>query len=491
MNESHDLELLFSSHFPIIVVESLEEARVLQLLSTIGLKRFKAVNRWSVTGGLSRLDIDIPADSERLEPEDLLWQLRREKQSGIYVLCDFHPYINNPLHIRLLKDVALAHQQSGVTLVLLSYKVEVPPELKPFSVTAEISLPDREALERIVMDVTREWRQRSNKPVRSDEANFKLLVQNLAGLTREDAVRIARNAIFDDGAITESDLPQVMKAKHALLSGEGVLSFEFDTARFGEVGGLRKMKAWLEQRRSVFLGEHDDQRLDPPKGVLLLGVQGGGKSLAAKAVAGSWHVPLLRLDFAAIHDKYHGESERKLRESLKMAETMSPCVLWIDEIEKGIASNDHDGGTSQRVLGSLLTWMAEKRESVFIVATANNIDHLPPELVRKGRFDEIFFVDLPSGEVRCDIFNIHLKKRGLETERFDSEMLANQSEGFSGAEIEQAIVSALYASHTKGGELGTGDILEELIRTRPLSLVMQGRIDALRAWASERTVPSD
>ncbi|QKQ28026.1 AAA family ATPase [Candidatus Reidiella endopervernicosa] len=286
-------------------------------------------------------------------------------------------------------------------------------------------------------------------------------------------------------------MPKTNFRKNSDSRGEGVLSYEFDTARFGEVGGLRKLKSWLEPRRAIFHSEVDDKRLDPPKGVLLLGVQGGGKSLAAKAVAGSWNVPLLRLDFAAIHDTFHGETERKMRESLKMAEAMAPCVLWIDEIEKGISTQDHDGGTSKRVLGSLLTWMAEKQSSVFIVATANEIDQLPPELVRKGRFDEIFFVDLPSAEVRRDIFEIHLKKREIEAERFDTGMLAAQSEGFSGAEIEQAIVSALYATHANQSELGTGDILEELIQTRPLSLVMQERIDALREWALERTVPSD
>jgi SpoVK/Ycf46/Vps4 family AAA+-type ATPase len=310
-------------------------------------------------------------------------------------------------------------------------------------------------------------------------------------LTAVDARRLARNAIFDDGTINESDIPQVMQAKHTLLSGEGVLSFEFDTAKFSEVGGLRKLKGWLEERRSVFNGGEDIPHLDPPKGLLLLGVQGGGKSLAAKAVAGMWQVPLLRLDFAAIYNKYHGETERQLRESINTAEAMAPCVLWIDEIEKGISVGDSDGGTSKRVLGTLLTWMAEKRSSVFLVATANNIEHLPPELMRKGRFDEIFFVDLPSTEVRQEIFAIHLEKRGQSAGEFETEMLARQSLGFSGAEIEQAIVAALYASHTRGQSLTTRHILEEINKTRPLSHIMRERIERLRQWAAERTVASD
>ncbi|QKQ28028.1 hypothetical protein [Candidatus Reidiella endopervernicosa] len=218
MNESHDLELLLSSHFPIVVIESQEETRVLQLLSGIGQRRFKSVNSWSVTDGMRRIDIDIPSSEEGAKPEEMLWQLRRDRHAGIYVLCDFHPYLDEPLHIRLLKDIALSHQQSGISLVLLSHKITIPPELRPFTASAEISLPDQVALEKIVLETTQQYQQRSRQSVRSDEATFKLLVSNLSGLTRDDATRLARNAIFDDGAITESDLPTVMKAKHALLS---------------------------------------------------------------------------------------------------------------------------------------------------------------------------------------------------------------------------------------------------------------------------------
>jgi SpoVK/Ycf46/Vps4 family AAA+-type ATPase len=282
----------------------------------------------------------------------------------------------------------------------------------------------------------------------------------------------------------------VMKAKHRLLRGDDVLSIEFDTARFADVGGLHSLKQWLEQRKPAFLGESKNGSLEPPRGMLLLGVQGGGKSMAAKATAAMYNVPLLRLDFAAIYNKYHGETERNLRESLKTAESMSPCVLWIDEIEKGISSSDSDGGTSQRVLGTLLTWMAEKKSPVFLVATANDIERLPAELIRKGRFDEIFFIDLPDTKVRQEIFAIHLHKRELAPTRFDTKMLANQSEGFSGAEIEQVIVSALYANHALGGDLETQQLLEEILRTKPLSVVMREKVAHLRQWAAERTVPA-
>jgi SpoVK/Ycf46/Vps4 family AAA+-type ATPase len=268
-----------------------------------------------------------------------------------------------------------------------------------------------------------------------------------------------------------------------------VLSLELDTEKFDRVAGLRHMKQWLEQRREVFLADQPPAGLDPPKGMLLLGVQGGGKSLAAKSVAGSWRVPLLRLDFATLYNKYYGETERNLRDSLQTAESMSPCVLWIDEIEKGL-SGDAEGGPSKRVLGTLLTWMAERDSRVFLVATANDIEMLPPELLRKGRFDEIFFVDLPDAAVREEIFRIHLARREQDPQQFDVERLQSASEGFAGAEIEQAVVSALYASHASGEPLGTAHILAEVERTRPLSVLMAEKIAHLRNWAAERTVPA-
>lgn len=490
MNDGHDLELLFKSHLPLIIIESYEEARLLQLISRIGLQQFKPVHKWSITDGLKRIDIDLSSSVDKADAEKVLWQIRDKKEAGIYVLCDYHPYLDEPLHVRLMKDIALAHEHSHITLVLLSHRINLPSELSRFSARAELSMPTQGELERIVTETAREWRDRHHKSVQTDKESFQLLVQNLSGLTTDDARRLARTAIFDDGSINASDIPQVMKAKHSLLRGDDVLNFEFDTARFSEVGGLHKLKTWLEQRKPVFRGEHENAPLDPPKGMLLLGVQGSGKSLAAKACAGLFNVPLLRLDFATIYNKYHGETERNLRESLKTAEAMAPCVLWIDEIEKGIATASNDGGTSQRVLGTLLTWLAEKNAPVFLVATANDIERLPAELVRKGRFDEIFFVDLPDEAVRQEIFTIHLKKRELDAESFDTTLLAAQSDGFSGAEIEQAIVSALYAAHAQQHALETGHILDEIYQTRPLSVVMQENVDYLRQWAAERTVPA-
>ncbi len=490
MNNSHDLELILKSHIPIVVIETHEEKRALRLLTQLAVPIYKPLFHWTVTEGLQRVDVELEPQKMLSEPADVLKHIKASAQNGIYVLSDFHPYLNDPMHVRLLKDIALEHIETGTTLVLMSHELDVPAELKKHSAEFEMSLPSAEDLEKLVRDTANEWAQKHpRKQVRTDRKTLDALVQNLSGLTNNDARRLVRNAIYNDGAITESDLAVVMQAKYDLLNSDSVLSFEFETADFAEVGGLMKLKAWLEQRRAVFHGEN--RSLDTPKGALLLGVQGCGKSLAAKAVAGIWKVPLLRLDFGALYNKYHGESERNLRESLKMAEIMSPCVLWMDEIEKGMAVGDSDGGTSRRMLGTLLTWMAEKDKAVFIVATANDIEQLPPELVRKGRFDEIFFVDLPRAEARYTIFKIHLDKRDVDSKNFDIDLLVANSDGFSGAEIEQAVVAAMYAAHAEEQPLSTEHITKELKTTRPLSVTMAEKISYLRDWATDRAVPSD
>jgi SpoVK/Ycf46/Vps4 family AAA+-type ATPase len=313
-------------------------------------------------------------------------------------------------------------------------------------------------------------------------------VRNLRGLSHDDARRIVRKLIYDDGALSQADVAELARAKFELLNKDGLLHFEYETARFADVAGLASLKRWIAQRRAAFLGLKSAGKLDPPKGVLLLGVQGCGKSLAAKATAGGFGVPLVRLDFGTLYNKYHGETERNLRESLRHAEQLAPCVLWVDEIEKSLASGDNDDGVSRRVLGYLLTWMSERREAVFLVATANQVQDLPAELLRKGRFDEIFFVDLPDDSTRREIFSIHLARRELKPGDFDLGALAAAADGFSGAEIEQAVVSALYAANADKSTIAQAHILAALRETRPLSVLMAEQVAALRAWAQGRTV---
>jgi len=492
MQNRHDLELILKSHIPIIVVESHEERRVVELLTQQTLKLAKPLFKWTITEGLDRIDIDLEPQRHNSQPTDVLKHIKASQQSAIYVLADFHPYLDDAMHVRLLKDIALSHHETGSHIVLISHELTVPDELQKYTAHFELSMPDRGELEKLIHDTANEWvKKNPNKKVHTDRKTLDAMTNNLVGLTLPDAKRLIRNAIYDDGALTQNDLPTVMQAKVDLLNNDGVLAFEYETAHFSDVGGLSKLREWLTQRRDVFHHDIENNGLDVPKGTLLLGVQGCGKSLAARAVAGVWNVPLLRLDFGALYNKFHGESERNLRESLKTAEVMAPCVLWLDEIEKGIAVGDNDGGTSRRMLGTLLTWMSEKKAAVFLVATANDIERLPPELIRKGRFDEIFFVDLPKQAVRWTIFSIHLEKRELNPKDFDLTLLVKASDGFSGAEIEQAIVSGLYSAHAVSEKLNTQHLLHELKTTKPLSVVMAEKINTLRHWATERTVPAD
>ena len=336
------------------------------------------------------------------------------------------------------------------------------------------------------------WQDKhNNKHVIQDDEVVDLLARNLSGLPEQDVRRLARQAIAEDGALCASDLPEIMAAKYRLLSRDNGLSFEYDTAKFSDVAGMKKLKKWLRQRKEIFIAENPPKGLDRPKGVLLIGVQGSGKSLTAKAIAGVWGLPLLRLDMGSLFNKFIGETEKNLRDAIKTAEVMSPCVLWIDEIEKGISSGDDTTGTSDRVLGTILTWMAERKEPVFLAITANNIEALPPELIRKGRLDEIFFVDLPDCNTRQEIFRIHLNKRDVPEDKFDLGRLAQISKGFSGAEIEQAVVSALYAAHAENSPLKQIQLLEELLNTKPLSVVMAEKVEQLRNWASTRTVSAN
>lgn len=491
MQDLHDLGLMLDRNIPLILIESHEEARVLELLTRVGIKRGMAVQQWTISDGLRRLSFGEEVNGQSTsQPVDALKNIKAREHGGMFLLCDIHPFLDEALVIRLLKDIAIQHEKHKKTLILLSHQIEAPAELHRYTVHFKMQLPDEAQLLSMVKEEAREYTKNSGRRVKTDSGTLQQVVSNLRGLTISDARRLVQGLIIDDGAISQDDVPEVSKAKMALLDMEGVMSFESDTARFGEVAGLSNMKSWLEQRREAFLTADQDMR---PKGMMLFGVQGGGKSLAAKAVAGSWGLPLLRLDFGALYNKFFGETERNLREALKLAETMSPCVVWIDEVEKGVSQDSNDGGVSQRLLGTLLTWMAEHGKEVFVVATANNIHVLPPELMRKGRLDEIFFVDLPSAKVREAILDIHLKKRGLRPSLFDLPLLADISEGFSGAELEQAVVSAWHSIKTDDNthSVSTEVLMSEIQKTQPLSVTMSEKLEALREWANGRAVNAD
>jgi SpoVK/Ycf46/Vps4 family AAA+-type ATPase len=489
MPDLHDLELLLRSDTPLVLIESIEEPRVLTLFTQLAMRMEQPAYCWTVTDGLRRIELTQDSETRLEEPSKALRFVRSGGERGIYLLLDFHPYLGEPINVRLIKEIAQGYSDRPRTLVLVSHALDVPPELKHLCARFELRLPDRSRILALVREEAQTWKQSANsRGVRAAREAVDQLAQNLLGVTESDARRLIRNAIRNDGAIDESDVAEVKKAKYELLSPNGILSFEYDTRSFADLAGLDNLKAWVDKRREPFLDL--DRTRDHPRGILLTGVQGGGKSLAAKSVAGRLGVPLLRLDFGTLYDKYIGETEKNLRKALATADTMAPCVLWIDEIEKGVSTGSEDEGVGRRVLGTLLTWMAERKTRVFIVATANDVRALPPELIRKGRIDELFFVDLPDAATRAQCFAIHLKSRGIDPATFDLERLADASDGFTGAGIEQAVVSALYAMDGETRGPTTETLLAELGRTRPLSATMDLQIQALRDWARDRTVPA-
>ncbi|MGI9328903.1 MAG: AAA family ATPase [Pseudomonadales bacterium] len=488
MADSKDLGMIIDANIPLVAIESPDERRVLALLLRLAMSRGLPLFEWSAVAGLIRggLGDRVQGSANLQEPEALLAHIHQTPGPALYALCDFHPYMaEDPKHLRYLKEIALDVERLGNTVVLISHRLEIPTDIGRFTAKFNLRLPSDEELMGLVREIAKEWSVRNqSQKVKTDNETLRKLIANLRGVSHADARVLVRHAIFSDGAITQSDIPAVNRLKFDLLDSEGVLRFEYDTEIFENVAGLHNLKRWLTLRRDAFVSGETDR----PRGVMLLGVQGGGKSLAAKAVAGFWGLPLLRLDFGALYNKFFGETERNLRNSLQQAEVMAPCVLWMDEIEKGLATGESDSATSQRVLGTLLTWMAENKSPVFIVATSNDIAALPPELVRKGRLDEVFFVDLPDSPTRAEIFQIHLDKRDLDARSFDTEELAGQSEGFTGAEIEEAIVSARYLASAKAASVTQEDVIAALNRTYPMSVMRAESINQLRAWARERTV---
>ncbi len=493
MDERQDFTLILKSRFPIVLLETREESRAISLLENICNFEEWAFFTWSVTEGIHRY-----GRSDRIPmTQDFTAALRhidQTLQNGVYALLDAHPYLDNPVNQRLLREITLGYNKTARTLVFVSSAIEMPPELARMSARFRLSVLDAAGVREVIREEAKLYESREGRKPRGTQDAVDLLAQHLAGMCRDDARRLVRQAIAEDGEIDQKDIARILRFKHDSLGKGGVLSFEPDIAKFQDLGGLQNLKRWLERRKPVFLGAADAKGLDTPKGILLLGVQGGGKSLAAKAVAGGWGIPLLCLDFATLYNKFYGETEKNLRESLQAAESMAPCVLWVDEIEKGLASDASgatDGGVSRRVLGTLLTWMSDRKSRVFLVATSNDISLLPPELLRKGRFDEIFFVDLPDAPTREEIIGIHLQRRKQDPKSFDLKRLVQASEGFSGAEIEQAIVSALYEALARKTALSTALVEEEPRNTRPLSVTMEEQVVELRAWAAERTVPAN
>jgi hypothetical protein len=489
---AEDLALLFRSRHPLVVCETVEETRFESLVRAVAGELGLPVSTWSAASGLSP---SHPADAPKTA--DLTFALkiiRGCKGDGVWLLKDPQPHLENPVALRALRETAQEFAGSARTLVLVGPLAPRKPELEDVEIRFEFALPGRQELKKLVGDfVRRAPREGRAGRVALSPADTDELVSDLEGLTMFEAERSLARAFAEDGVLDGADLPRIRQTKETLIGGGGMLELVAAPEGFDHVGGLERLKKWIETRRAGFSGADDEGALDPPRGLLLLGVQGCGKSLAAKAVAACWSVPLFSLEAGRLLAPFIGESERNLREALKRVERMAPCVLWIDEIEKAFVSArsaESDGGVSQRLLGTLLTWMQEHRRRVFLVATCNSVEELPPELMRKGRVDEVFFVDLPGAVARAEIFRLHLSRRGEDPKRFDATRLADSSEGFSGAEIEQAVVSALYEARGAGLPLDEAGVLVALRSTRPLSVVRAEDVSELRDWASGRCVPA-
>lgn len=484
MYEFEDLRVLVQAKSPLIVIETYEELRALALIKRLAVNLMRPVFQWTITDGLQRTDRESSPQAFNTEPAQLLAQIKGTRIPGIYVLCDFHPFLNEPRHISFIKEIAQAHDSLGHTVILLSYALETPPELARLSYRFQLSLPGEQQIRQMISEAANKYSREHGQLVEMAPADVSALVQNLHGLTYDEARRLAYKAIADDGAITGADIPRINRAKFNLLQSSGTLNQVFDTKSLDDVVGLANLKSWLTKRQAAFLQNGQDT----PKGILLTGVQGTGKSLAAKAIAGAWAIPLLRLDMAALYNKYIGETEKNLSQALSQADAMAPCVLWIDEIEKGLAGGDNDNGVTRRILGTLLTWMSERSKPVFLVATANNIEELAPELLRKGRFDEIFFVDLPDDAQIKALLALHLQRRKLSLSDAELSQCVALAQGFSGAELEQAVVSASYRMHGDGSGFSLNHLMAELAETQPLSVVMAERVAGLRQWAKQRCV---
>jgi hypothetical protein len=379
--------------------------------------------------------------------------------------------------------------------MLVGHDVRIPDRLRPLATTFKVPPPSYDDYRMLVERVIRENSARMPVAVDLTPQDRTRLIQNLMGLSLSEAEKIVTRQIIEDGALRATDIEGVIDAKRQAVQQDGLLEYHPAEAPLSNVAGMRGLKEWLARRRTVIA---DPQRassmgLEFPKGVLLLGVPGCGKSLCAKAIACEWGLPLLKLDPANLYDKYVGDSEKNFKRAMQTAERMAPVVLWIDELEKAFAAgnNASDGGLSRRVFGTFLSWLQDRRGSVFVVATSNDVSQLPPEFIRKGRFDEVFFVDLPKGDARRDVFAIHLAKRRQEPSRFGLDSLAQAADGFSGAEIEQCVAGALYAAFSANTPLTDELMLDEIRRTRPLSQTMPERVDGLREWARPRVVMAD
>ncbi len=496
-----ELEDLIRARYPLLYLVTCEEARVDAAVAAVGQRLDKPVWEWSCTTGL------IPAGAaERPEPKHrhaatrdplaALDQVLDQAGPALYVFKDLHPFLNRqqPAVTRRLREIARHLKDTLKTLLLVAPVLELPAELEKEVTVLQVPLPTRAELGALLDRVIREVLPSAQVTVDLDEAGRERLLQTALGLTLAEAENVLARILVRHRRLSAAQAPEILAEKRHLIRRNGLLEYHDSAESFATVGGLEALKDWLAKRGAAFTPAARAYGLPPPRGLLLLGVQGCGKSLCAKAAATAWQVPLLRFDMGRMFASLVGSSEENVRRAIHLAESVAPAVLWVDEVDKAFAgthgSTFSDAGTTARVFGTFLTWLSEKTAPVFVVATANDISQLPPELLRKGRFDDLFFVDLPGAAERAEIFAIHLAKRGRDPARFDLPALAAASADFSGAEIEEAVVSALYEGFSRGEELNTGHVLLALRETVPLARTMAEHLQRLRDWATGRARPA-
>ncbi len=535
MNPLERLKVLINSSTPIVVMETVEEVQAVSLLRAACSDLNLAVFEWTIADGLVRSGSGVPVASQasalrtvavpqgnsedaRLarsvlssvamdattatkgapvynstDPVQALANLAAMTVEAVFVLKDFHRHLDNPVVVRRLRDVGQKFQTNRRTLVITAPSIDMPPELASLVEYFDLPLPDVDRLRAIIKETYTRLAGTHTLKLQLDADGVDTMAGNLRGLTEEEAERAISQAIVSRYALSPDCITDVLAAKKALLKRSEMLEFVDANDNMSSVGGLENLKHWLAQRRGAWDPEAKQFGLEPPKGVIILGVQGCGKSLCARAVAGEWKLPLVKFDTAAVYDKYIGETEKRIQKVFKVAEGLAPCVLWIDELEKVFAgsgpdSASADAGVSSRLLASFLSWMQDRKAPVFVAATCNNVTVLPPELIRKGRFDELFFVDLPNTIERKEIFWIQLTRRKRNPADYDLDRVAAAAKGFSGAEIESAVQTALYAAFSRKQELKTEDLLSALSSTVPLSTTRAEEIAELRRWAQQRAV---
>lgn len=490
-----EIKVLIQAQYPLIYLVTSEEERTERAIALIAQELKSQQQRrvfvWTVTHGIVEYgQARHVTQHNTVSPEAAIQWVIQQKESGIYIFKDLHPFIDSPATTRWLRDAIASFKGTQKTIILMSPVQTVPIELEKEVVVLDYPLPDLAELNQVLSN-----QLELSKTRRTTTETREKLLKSALGLTRDEAEKVYRKAQVKAGRLTEAEVDIVLSEKKQLIRRNGILEYIEEDETIDSVGGLEELKHWLKQRSNAFTERAREYGLPQPKGMLILGVPGCGKSLIAKTTSRLWGLPLLRLDMGRVYDgSMVGRSEANLRNALKTAESISPAILFIDELDKSFAgttgSSDSDGGTSSRIFGSFLTWMQEKTSPVFVMATANRVERLPGEFLRKGRFDELFFVDLPTPDERQQIFNIHLSKRRREISRFDLEQLAKVSDGFSGAEIEQALIAAMYEAFAQDREFTQLDIIAAIKATMPLSRTMTEQVTALRDWARQRARPA-